>query len=157
LAVRLAELGGRPINLYLALANQPAVLAAWMEFAWTLRTRGQAPRALCELMILREAQLFGSDYEWTHHRVMALAAGVPAAKIEALAGWHTLEAFTEAERAALAYAEAVFDGDVPDSVAEGLARFFAPAEVVELGVTAGFYAMVPRVLDALRIPLEADT
>jgi alkylhydroperoxidase family enzyme len=156
-AARLAELGGRPINLYRALANQPAVLAAWMEFAWTLRTRCQAPRVVRELMILREAQLFGSEYEWVHHEAMALAAGVPAAKIEALGGWRGAEGFTEAERAALAYAEAVFDGDVPDSVAEALARFFPPAEVAELVVTAGFYAMVPRVLDALRVPLESDT
>ena len=33
--------------------------------------RGQTPRALRELMILRTAQLTDSDYEWAHHRAMA--------------------------------------------------------------------------------------
>jgi len=153
---RLAALGGRPINLYRALANQPDMLGAWMEFAWALRLQCRIPRELRELVILREAQALGADYEWVHHRAMALSAGVTEDKIEALAGWRESELFSGAERAALAYAEGVLDGDVAEPVAAELARWFDPAEVVELTVTAGFYAMVPRVLEALRVPLEAE-
>ena len=154
-AAALAEVGGRPINLYRALANQPEVLRAWIDLAWTLRTRARTPRAVRELVILRGAQCFGSEYEWAHHLEMARAAGVPEAKIEALAGWRGApEVFSAAERAALAHAEGVLDGDVGDEVAAELARHFDAGQVVELTVVAGFYAMVPRVLDALRVPLE---
>jgi 4-carboxymuconolactone decarboxylase len=127
-----------------------------MEFAWALRLQCQAPREVRELMILRQAQLFGSNYEWVHHRAMAEGSGVATGKVEALRQWHSSELFSNLERAALAYAEAVFDGDVPGAVASELARWFDAAEVVELTVTAAFYAMVPRVLDALQVPLEGD-
>ncbi len=154
MARRLEELGGRPINLYRALAGQPEMLRLWIEFAWGLRERCQTPRALRELMILRVAQAFGSEYEWAHHLAMARAAGVPEEQVAALAGWRSSEAFSAAERAALAYAEAVLDGDVPDAVADELARHFSAPERVELTLTAGFYAMVARVLEALEVPVE---
>lgn len=153
-ASALREVGGRPINLYRALANQPEVLRAWIDLAWTLRSRARTPRDLRELVILRGAQCFGSEYEWTHHVEMARAAGVGEAKIEALGDWRHSELFDERERAALAYGEAVLDGDVPAAVAGELARHFEPGEVIELTVLAGFYAMVPRVLEALEVPLE---
>lgn len=35
-----------------------------------------------------------------------------------------------------------------------LTQHFTDAERVELVLTAGFYAMVPRVLDACRVPIE---
>ena len=153
-ASALREVGGRPINLYRALANQPEVLKAWIGLAWTLRSKAITPRPLRELVILRGAQCFGSEYEWTHHVAMARSAGVPEPKIAALADWRRSELFDDRERAALAYAEGVLDGDVSAAAADGLARHFDAAEIVELAVTAGFYAMVPRVLDALDVPLE---
>jgi 4-carboxymuconolactone decarboxylase len=119
-----------------------------------LREKCRLPRELRELVIVRLAQLFGSEYELVHHRAMARAAGVSDAKLEDLGHWRSSEGFSGAERAALAYSEALHDGDVSDAVAAEAAHIFSPAELVELTVTAGFYSMVPRVLDALRVPLE---
>lgn len=45
--------------------------------------------------------------------------------------------------------------NVPDEVIEELGRHFDHAQRVELTVTAAFYAMVPRILDALRVPVES--
>ena len=84
---RLAELGGRVVNLYRVLGNHPDLLQAWVEFAWALRQRCTTSRALRELVILRVAHLTGSRYEWTAHVKMAQAAGVPEAQIEALPAW----------------------------------------------------------------------
>lgn len=155
---RLGELGGRPINLYLALANQPALLRAWVEFAWALRRECRLPRALRELVILRCAQLYGSEYEWAHHEAMAVAAGVSREQIARLAAWRSSSSvFSAEERVALRLAEAVFDGDMDDGVLEELqARFPEPGDRVELVMTAAAYTMVPRVLDALRVPLEGE-
>jgi 4-carboxymuconolactone decarboxylase len=80
---------------------------------------------------------------------------VPAEKLEQLASWRASDLFDERERAALAYAEEINAGKVSDEAAAALARHFAPAEMVELTLTAAFYAMVPRVLDALRVPVES--
>ena len=38
-----------------------------------------------------------------------------------------------------------------------LKKHFSASEIIELALTAGFYAMVPRFLNALRIPIEQET
>ena len=153
---RLAELGGKPVNLYLALANNPDLLAAWIEFAWSIRQKPATSRRLRELMIVRGAALMGCEYELSHHRLMARRCGVSEAELEALDRWRDAPTFAPEERAALAFMEAMVEGSVPDEVSVELARHFDPSERVELTLTAGLYCMVPRVLDALGVPLETD-
>ena len=50
--------------------------------------------------------------------------------------------------------DAMLTGNVPDAVHDEVAAHFTAQEKVELVLTAGFYAMVPRVLDACRVPVE---
>ncbi|HEX4927568.1 MAG TPA: carboxymuconolactone decarboxylase family protein [Burkholderiales bacterium] len=153
---RLEELWGTPPNLYRGLANHPMIIAAWSEFAATLRHASRTPRALRELVILRGAQLCGSEYEWAQHLKMARGAGVREAQITALARWRDSSEFDPREKAALALGEAVTQGRVADAVYDEARRHFDHHDYVELAVTAAFYAMVARTLDALGIPLEAD-
>lgn len=65
-----------------------------------------------------------------------------------------LPRFDDAERAALAFTDALADGDVPDEVNAALAEHFDEQARVELTLTASFYFGVPRLLNALRVPLE---
>jgi alkylhydroperoxidase family enzyme len=153
---RLEELWGTPPNLYRALGNHPGLLAAWSEFSRTLRHDSRTPRALRELVILRGAQLTRSEYEWAQHLRMARESGVREAQITALADWRSSPEFNAKERAALMLAEAVTEGRVPDAVYAEAARHFDHHDYVELAVTAAFYAMVARVLDALGVQLEPD-
>ena len=156
IAARLLELGGRPVNLYRALANQPEMLAAWIEVAWAVRQRPGTPRRLRELMIVRGAMLAGCEYELVHHRAMARRHGVSAEELAELGSWRDAAAFSAPERAALAFMEAMVEGRVPDPVVAEMARHFDAAERVELAMTAGLYCMVPRLVEALRVPLEED-
>jgi len=153
---RLAALGGRPVNLYRALANQPELLSAWIEFAWAVRLRPRTSRRLRELMIVLGALRLDCAYELTHHRHLAVTHGVSKEELEALSEWRSARFFSAPEQAALAFMEAMLQGTVPDAVAGELAAHFDAAERVELALTAGLYCMVPRVLDALRVPLESD-
>lgn len=153
---RLEELWGTPPNLYKALGNHPRLIAAWTEFSKMLRHDTRTPRALRELVILRGAQLMRSEYEWAQHLVMARKAGVSEAQIRALPGWRTSSEFDAREKAALALAEAVTQGRVTDEVYAEAMRHFDHHDYVELAVTAAFYAMVARTLDALGIQLEPD-
>jgi alkylhydroperoxidase family enzyme len=154
---RIRELNGEFLNLYRVLGHHANLLSAWIEFAYTLRRDCTTARTLRELMILRGAQLEGSAYEWHQHRRWARQQGVPPEQIEDLFFWRESPRFTDSERAALALTEAMMHGDVSDDVYAGLARHFSPSEIVELALTAGFYAMVPRVLNALRVPIEEET
>lgn len=153
---RLEELWGTPPNLYRALANHPTVIAAWAEFARSLRHDTRTPRALRELVILRGAQLMRSEYEWAQHLAMARKSGVREAQIAALAGWRGSGEFDAREKAALEIAEAVTQGSVSDAVYAAVSKVFGHAEYVELATVAAFYAMVGRMLDALRVELEPE-
>src|SRR6202022_2168855 len=139
IASRLAELGGKPVNLYRALANSPDMLAAWIEFAWSVRQKPATARRLRELMIVRGAALMDCGYELAHHRLMARRSGVGEEELDALDGWRESPYFTPAERAALAFMEAMVGGAVPEPVNAELARHFDAAERVELALTAGLY------------------
>ena len=153
---RLEELWGTPPNLYKQLANHPKVIAAWNEFARTLRHDSRTPRALREIMILRGAQVMNSEYEWAQHLKMARKAGVREAQIAALAAWKASDEFNAREKAALGLAEAVTQGHVPDDVYAEAMRHVDHHDYVELAVTAAFYAMVGRMLDAMHVQLEDD-
>ena len=156
LGKRLEELWGNPPNLYRALGNHPALCAAWTEFARAIRYESRTPRTLRELMILRGAQLMRSEYEWAQHLRMARKAGVREAQIEALARWRDSGEFDAREKAALALAEAVTNAEVTDGVYAEACKHFDHATYVELALTAAFYAMVGRMLDAMRVQLEPD-
>ena len=153
---RVRGLGARQVNLYRSLAHAPDLLSAWIDWAWALRERCATPRALREIMILRTAVVMRSEYEWQQHVAMAQNAGVSDEKIWAVVAWQTSDRYDPAERAALMLTDAMLTGNVADGVHAELARHFTDSERVELVLTAGFYAMVPRVLDACRVPVEGN-
>jgi alkylhydroperoxidase family enzyme len=153
---RLEALWGSPPNLYRALGNHAPLAAAWTEFARAIRFESRTPRMLRELIILRGAQLMRSEYEWAQHLKMARKAGVREAQIAALAGWRDSSEFDAREQAALELAEAVTRGEVGDAVYAAVSKHFDHATYVELAMVAAFYAMVARMLDAMRIQLEPD-
>jgi 4-carboxymuconolactone decarboxylase len=154
LGKRVAGLGARQVNLYRSLAHAPRLLEAWIDFAWALRRKCSTSRSMRELMILRTAVVMRSEYEWHQHRRMAEDTGVSPEQVLALAAWQVSDLFDDQERAALMLTDAMLTGIVPDAVHAALARHFDEQQRVELVLTAGFYAMVPRVLDALRVPVE---
>lgn len=156
IAADLAARGGTPFNLYKVLASAPAMLGAWIQFAWTLRAECRTPRPLRELMILRTAQMQTSAYEWHQHRIMARAAGVPEAQVAELAMWPSSAVFDAKEKAALGFTEAIVRGDVDDATHAGLAQHFDREECLELTVTAAFYCMVARVLSAIAVTADGE-
>jgi 4-carboxymuconolactone decarboxylase len=151
---RVSALGAHQVNLYRALAHAPGLLRAWMDFAWLLRGHTATSRRLRELMILRTALLHHSPYEWHQHRRMAREEGVTETQVAELEMWRTSTAFDECEKAALALTDAIVAGEVPSEVIAEVDRHFEYDQRVELTVTAAFYSMVPRILDALGVPIE---
>lgn len=151
---RIKELGGDLMNLYRVIGHNPGLLAGWIEFAYTLRRDCTTSRVLRELMILRGAQICHSAYEWSQHLRMGRSAGVTEQQIQDLQFWRESPHYTPPERAALAFMESMMACDTSDAVFAELRKHFNPSEIIELAFTAGFYAMVPRFLDAMRVPIE---
>jgi 4-carboxymuconolactone decarboxylase len=146
--------GRDPIALYRVLAHSPPMLRAYAGLARGLRYDAATPRALRELMILRTAQLTGSDYEWAHHRAMAAANGVPDEQVDALAAWRSSTLFDGRERAALRCVEEIHDVALSDEAFAELERELGPPATIELVLLAAFYEAVARLIQALGLEVE---
>lgn len=147
---------GKLINLYRLLLHSPEVTAAWFDYTTAVRWKTGLDGRLRELVIVRIALLYSVDYMLGQH-VPGLTApeGITAAEIEALADWQPAACFSERERAALGYADAMSrDVDVPDDVFEPVARHFGESEIVELTILIGAFNMSTRVMKALRLDPE---
>ena len=148
--------GRKPIALYRVLANSPRMLRSYSTLARSLRYEAEVPRELRELLILRTAQLVGSDYEWAHHRSMAASLGIEDAKLAALADWRESRLFDPRERAVLALAEQMHGMAVSDQDFAELEAVFESAEIVELLLVAGFYQAVARLIQGLGLEIEPE-
>ncbi len=151
--------GGRGgvINIYKLLLHSPAVAMSWLEHSNTIRWNTSLSPRLRELVIVRVASAARYAYALQQHvPTIALADGVSLEECEALRDWRASGQFSEAERAALAYADAMFAGpEVPDGVFNAVRRYYGEREVVELTVLVGTYLMHNRVFRALRVDNEA--
>jgi 4-carboxymuconolactone decarboxylase len=146
--------GRDPIALYRVLAHSPPMLRAYAGLARGLRYEAATPRALRELMILRAAQLTGSEYEWAHHRAMAAANGVPEEKVHALAAWRSSTLFDGCERAALRCVEEIHDVALSDEAFAKLEREIGAPATIELVLLASFYETVARLIQAFGLEVE---
>jgi len=152
---RFRDAGREVPVLYRTLGNAPAMLKAWVDMAWPLRSEPETDRGLRELLIMRVAQLTQAGFEWVAHWDMAVHHGVSTEQLEALAGWRESDLFTDEERAALAVTDELTTGVEASAAAmDELARHFEPGPIVELVLTAAFYNCVSRTLRSLG--LEPD-
>ena len=93
------------------------------------------PRALCELLKLRVSMMNGCAFCVDMHWRALREAGESEARLYGLAAWREVAAYTDGERAALTWAEAVTDvaaSRVPDAAYEEVSRHFSQKEVADL-------------------------
>jgi len=144
--------GSEPLTMHRAVANAPELFAAYVGMARAVRRDAQVPRAFRELAVLRTLQLEGGDYNLDQHSAMALSCGITAPQIAALPAWRGSGLFDARQQAVLAWAEGMATRGGPDADAyAALARSFDPREVVELTLTAAFYAASARTTKALGV------
>jgi alkylhydroperoxidase family enzyme len=147
---------GRVINIYRMLLNAPPLVESWFFHSNTVRWKTTLDGRLREIVIIRMGHLTRSAYVLNQHvPSLALADGMTLEECDALKDWKQTGAFSERERAALAYADTMTrDIEVPDAVFAELKRHFDDRQVVELTVLIGSYNMNARVLAALKLDLE---
>jgi alkylhydroperoxidase family enzyme len=150
------DVGRPPSDIFRALANVPGLMTAHTALPRALHGKENCPPQLRELAVLRLAQLVGSAYEWSHHRPMALTAGVPADKLAKLSTWHDSPAFTPLERLALTATEAVHAMSVTDDLFRALETELGQPGAMELIVVVSQYEAVARIIQALAVEVEPD-
>ncbi|MGH9616932.1 MAG: carboxymuconolactone decarboxylase family protein [Acidobacteriaceae bacterium] len=112
----------------------PEALKAMLQLESFVRRSGIDPKLL-ELIKIRASQMNGCAYCIDMHTKDARAKGETEQRIYALNAWRETPFFTEKERAALAWTEALTNiqtGHAPDAVYRELSNNFSEAEMVNL-------------------------
>ena len=111
-----------------------AAIEAMRGLETYVRRCGLEP-SLLELVKFRASQINGCAYCIDMHSKDARARGESEQHLYALSAWAETPFFTDRERAALAWTEAVTlvaEGHVPDEVFERVRKHFADKELVDL-------------------------
>lgn len=152
---------GRTSPITRSLAHVPELLEVAAPFIGRALSPGVLDARATEIAIVRASARLGCRYCVQAHSVAALDAGLSRAEVQALRGDRALEdAFgDEAERALIAYVDAVAEGRGP--VAEA-ARAPVEARLGEAGLVAvtllvGATVMLNRYCSALELPTSAQT
>jgi alkylhydroperoxidase family enzyme len=147
---------GGLINIYKLLLHSPTVCMTWFEHIGAIRWKTKLTPRLRELAIVRIAQVAKYGYALQQHVPrIAVPDGVSVEECDALKDWRGSKFFNEAERAALAYVDAMIAApEVPDEVFNAVRKHYNEREIVELTVLVGTYLMHNRVFTALRVDLE---
>ncbi|HVC90438.1 MAG TPA: carboxymuconolactone decarboxylase family protein [Acidobacteriaceae bacterium] len=112
----------------------PEVAKAMIQLESVVRRSGIDPRLL-ELIKIRASQINGCAYCIDMHTKDARAKGETEQRIYALNAWRETPFFSDKERAALAWTEAITNiqtGHAPDAVYGELSRNFSEGEMVNL-------------------------
>jgi 4-carboxymuconolactone decarboxylase len=147
---------GELINVYRLLLHSPDLAMGWFGFLNAVRFKTGIDDRTREIVIIRVAMLNRVQYVINQHvPKLALETGLTLAQCDALAHWRESDAFGAADRAVLAYTDAMTTAiGVPDDVYAAIAEIYDERQIVELTVLVGAYNMHTRVLETLRIDPE---
>lgn len=123
------------------------------EMEANLRHSGLEP-ALLELMKMRASQMNGCAFCLDMHSKDARAAGETEQRLYGLNAWREAPYYTERERAALAWTEAltnVQQGHVPDAVFEEVRQCFSEEEIANLTLAVNQINAWNRISIAFRV------
>jgi len=112
----------------------PGAMKAMRELEKYVASSG-LERSLYELVKTRASQINGCAYCLDMHTKDARKAGETEQRLYALSAWRETPFYTDRERAALEWTEAltlISQNDVPDSLYENVRQFFDEQEIVAL-------------------------
>jgi alkylhydroperoxidase family enzyme len=143
-------------NIFLALANAPVLLDAFLSYANALRDGSELDPGLRELAILTVGHTVGSRYEIAHHQSHGLKAGLTAEQLAAVPDFASAAVFDETQRAVMALArESTVDVHVSTATWDAAARYLNNRQMVELALTIAWYNSGVRVMGLLDVELES--
>jgi AhpD family alkylhydroperoxidase len=116
--------------------------------------KSELPKALVDLAFLRASQINGCAYCIDFHTRDLVNEGVPMEKLALLQVWEeTSGLFTEQERAALAWTEAVTlvaSTHVPDDAYKSASKAFSEKELADLTLAIGVINVYNRLAISFR-------
>ena len=148
---------GSKLNIIRTLAHNPELGRRYFQFGvYVLRFSSLDPR-IRELVTLRTATLYESEYEWTKHVVTARNAGISDSEIEAVKTGPQWQGWTPFESALLAATDQMIeDNRIDNGVWKVIAKELDYRQQLDFVFTVGSYAMLAMSLAALNVQLEPE-
>lgn len=115
--------------------ESPAAYRAMLGLETFIRSESRLEMPLIELVKMRASQINGCAYCLDMHSKDARAAGETEQRLYALSAWRETPFFTDRERAALEWTEAITlisGGHAPDDIYESVQQHFSAEELVNL-------------------------
>lgn len=94
-------------------------------------------RSLLELIDFRISQINGCAYCMDMHSKDARAAGETEQRLYAISAWREMTIYTDREKAALTWAEAVNSNHVPGEIFEQVKKQLSDEELIDLTLAVG--------------------
>lgn len=138
-------------------AQSPELLAHCVGgFAFYRSPDRELPVELRELAQTRVGWARGSRFVYSQHCKASRDNGVAEDKIQAIASWETADVFTPAERAVLAWTDALVlhGGRASDATFAALAAHLSEVAILELTYIACWYDLHAVMAKALRLELD---
>lgn len=110
-------------------------------------------KSFIELIYLRVSQINGCAFCLEMHAAALRRRGVAEAKLDSLAGWRLSAHFSERERVALAWTEALVDvagSHAADDYFEPLREHFSDAEIADLSFAIALMSAFNRLAIGMR-------
>jgi uncharacterized peroxidase-related enzyme len=147
---------GFTANDVLTMARWPELLTAMMPVVGVLFAPGRVDMQTKRLVALVTSMAGGCQYCVAHNAFGVLEDGIDPAKGEAVWEYRTSPLFSDAERAALAFAQAV--GQTPNQLTDeeyaGLQRHYDDRQIMELTGVACLFAFLNRWNSTLQTTVE---
>ena len=144
-----------PNSLY-TMARRPEILHAFSELITQIWRTGTVPAGLKPLLAMVSSRAAGCRYCQAHEAVDAMMRGVSDEKIARVFDFETSPLYSDAERAALAFARdaSVVPNGVTPAHFEELRRYWDDGEIVEILAVVGLFGFLNRWNDSMATDLE---
>jgi alkylhydroperoxidase family enzyme len=155
LGARAAE--GNVLNLFATTVRQPQIHEPFAAFMRHLFGATGLPPRVREMLILRTGWLWNAEYEYAHHRPLAVRAGLTEAEVDRIAQGPTAAGWSESDRAVLrAVDELRREAFISDATWAELGKDLDIKQRLDLIFTVGGYAMTALTINSFGIPIEPN-
>jgi 4-carboxymuconolactone decarboxylase len=142
-------------------------LGIWLwrpELAQRAQTLGQycrydssLPKRLSELAILVTGRYWGAEYEWQHHKPIALGAGINETVVDAICKQETPTFTKMDEQIVYDFATSLYKTrGIPDELYQSAIDTLGLDSVVDLVGVLGYYAFISMTINVFKVPADGE-
>jgi len=148
---------GSKLNIVKTIAHHPDMAIPYFNFGRYVLNRSTLSPRQREMVTLRTAWLYDSEYEWLQHAAGAKRIGMTADEIEAIKTGADAPSWPKEEQYLLRAVDQLRNTTtIDDETWTGLSAFLDRRQLLDLLFIVGSYVMLAMALNALRVQLDEN-